>query len=37
MREKKIKDQIRTQHVIELTIPTSLGLPTSNNRGWAET
>jgi hypothetical protein len=33
MREKKIKDQIRTQDVTEfgLKMPTSPGLPTSNN------
>jgi hypothetical protein len=38
MREKKRKDQIRTQDVLEfgLKMPTSLGLSTSNNWGWAE-
>jgi hypothetical protein len=39
MRDKKRKDQTRTQNVTEfdLKMPTSPGLPTSNNWGWAET
>jgi hypothetical protein len=39
MWEKKRKDQIRTQNVMEfgLKMPTSPGLSTSNNWGWAET
>jgi hypothetical protein len=38
MREKKGKYQIRTQDVtkFDLKMPTSPGLPTSNNWGWAE-
>jgi hypothetical protein len=38
MREKKRKDQIRTQGVIKfgLKMSTSLGFSTSNNWGWAE-
>jgi hypothetical protein len=36
--EKKRKDQIRTQDVtvFGLKMPTSSGLSTSNNWGWAE-
>jgi hypothetical protein len=39
MREKKRKNQIRTQDVTEfgLKMHTSPGLSTSNNWGWAET
>jgi hypothetical protein len=39
MREKKRKDQTRTQDVTNfgLKMPTSPGLPTSNNWGWAKT
>jgi hypothetical protein len=39
MRGKKRKDQTRTQDVTEfgLKMPTSPGLPTSNNWGWAKT
>jgi hypothetical protein len=39
MWEKKRKDQIRIQDVMELGLkmPTSPGLSTSNNWGWAET
>jgi hypothetical protein len=38
MREKKIIDQTRTQDVTEfgLKMPTSPGLPTSNNWGWVK-
>jgi hypothetical protein len=38
MRERKRKDQTRTQDVTEfgLKMPTSPGLLTSNNWGWAE-
>jgi hypothetical protein len=38
MRENKRKDQTRTQDVTKfsLKMPTSPGLPTSNNWGWAE-
>jgi hypothetical protein len=38
IREKKRKDQIRTQDVTEfgLKMSTSPRLPTSNNWGWAE-
>jgi hypothetical protein len=39
MREKKRKNQTRTQNVTEfgLKMSTSPGLPTSNNWSWAET
>jgi hypothetical protein len=39
MRENKRKDQTRTQDVTEfgLKMPTSPGLPISNNWGWVET
>jgi hypothetical protein len=39
MWEKKIKDQTRTQDVTEFSfkMPTSPGLSTFNNWGWADT